>query len=225
MTARLLALETSQAACSVACWINGEMVIRHQVAPRRQTELLLPMIDEVLGEAGLKLEDLDAIAYGRGPGSFTGLRIVTAVAQGLGLAADKPLLGVSSMACVAQALWSQRQVERTLVCLDARMDEVYWGEYRVSDGVATSVREEAVSKPESVVVPTGAFAAAGSAFGSELTDALQPVTAAALFVVADLEPRAREVAVLGAAAFERGEGVPAELATPTYLRQQVVDRH
>ena len=142
---KLLAIETSSDVGTVAL-LAEETVEQQRIAtPREQTERILPMIGELLATAGLPLEDLDGIAFGRGPGSFTGLRVAAAVAQGLGLAVNLPLLPVSSLAAMAQGLWRTEGQERSLVCIDARMGEVYWGVFEVREGLAELLGAEHLS--------------------------------------------------------------------------------
>ena len=163
----ILAIETATDACSCALEYSGAIATRHTVEPRRHTELLLPMIDSVLGEAGAELGSLDAIAFGRGPGSFTGLRIACAVAQGLGFGADRPLIAVSTLQVVAVGMHRSHGVRRVLVALDARMGEVYWGGFAWDGVTMAPVFDESVVPPHAVHVPAGgAWAGAGSGWSA-----------------------------------------------------------
>ena len=150
---KLLAFETSSRKGSVALHVDGDVGQERIATPREQTEQLLPLATGLLDEAGLALRDLDAITFGRGPGSFTGLRIAAAVAQGLGLATGLPLLPVSSLAATAQGLWRSHGSRNTLVCVDARMGEAYWGWYEVRNGLARIVGAERITAPEEVAAP------------------------------------------------------------------------
>ncbi len=123
---KLLAIETATDTCSAALWIDGELCERFEVAPQRQSELILPMMDALLAEAGLRPAQLDALAFGRGPGSFTGVRIATGVAQGVAFAAGLPVVGVSTLAALAQGHLGATGCRRVLAAYDARMGEVYW---------------------------------------------------------------------------------------------------
>nr|VFJ96912.1 MAG: tRNA threonylcarbamoyl adenosine modification protein YeaZ [Candidatus Kentron sp. H]VFJ97120.1 MAG: tRNA threonylcarbamoyl adenosine modification protein YeaZ [Candidatus Kentron sp. H]VFK02851.1 MAG: tRNA threonylcarbamoyl adenosine modification protein YeaZ [Candidatus Kentron sp. H] len=129
---KILAIDTATDACSVALHLDGEYWGRHELAPRQHAEILLPRIRELLSEAGLSLNHLDALAFGRGPGAFTGVRIATSVAQGLAFGADLPVVPISSLHALAQGAWRERGERNLLAALDARMGEVYWGAYRVA---------------------------------------------------------------------------------------------
>ncbi len=130
---KILAIETSSDVGTVALLAEGAVEEQRIATPREQTERILPLVGDLLSAAGLTLEDLDGIAFGRGPGSFTGLRIAAAVSQGFGLAANLPLLPVSSLAAMAQGVWRTQSQACSLVCIDARMGEVFWGAYEVRD--------------------------------------------------------------------------------------------
>lgn len=220
--ARILALDTSTEACSVAL-IDGEHIEERFVeAPREHMLRLLPMVDELLAAHQLSLSQLDAIAFGRGPGSFTGLRICLAVVQGLAFGADLPVLPVSTLAALAQGASAEPDAI-ILAAIDARMDEVYCGWFRAgAEGLVHAVGEEAVLPPEQVVAPTVAGTAprllgvgTGFTYGDRLRPcAFQHIDAAAL-------PRARDVLALALPAWQQGVTVSAEEAVPVYLRDQV----
>jgi len=221
---KLLALDTSTELCSAALWLEGSLSAREATRDRGHSELILPMIDELLGEADLGLRQLDAIAFGRGPGAFTGVRLAAGVAQGLAFAADLPLLPISDLrALAAQALLLPGAPPRALICQDARMGEIYWGCFeRVAEAIYP-MGPEAVATPGTVVLPpawTGErVCGAGSgfaAYASWLRSAVGTLTA----VFPDLRPRASEVALL--AAYDgMASALPAEQAQPVYLRDDV----
>ena len=147
---KLLAIETSTEACSVAVLADGQVFARHELAPRRHTQLVLPWADELLAEAGLRKSQLDAIAVGRGPGAFTGVRLAIALVQGLALALDRPVLPVSTLAVLAM----QGQGDDILAAIDARMGEVYLGEFaRDADGLVTATGEEIICPPARAPLP------------------------------------------------------------------------
>ena len=215
---RLLAFETSTEACSVAVYVDGQVHERFGIAPRRHTELALPWADEVLAEAGVARSQLDAIAVGRGPGAFTGVRLAIAIAQGIALALDRPVLPVSTLAALAMRAGGERRI----AAIDARMGEVYLGAFaRDGDGLA-ALSDEVVVKPDAAVVPDGdgwhgagtGFAAAEGALQARLAGWLAAVDAEAL-------PHAADVARLAAPAFARGEALAAERVEPAYLRNDV----
>jgi tRNA threonylcarbamoyladenosine biosynthesis protein TsaB len=215
---KLLAFETATEACSVALWIDGTIIERFEIAPRRHAEVSLPWAQQLLDEAGIARSQLDGIAVGRGPGAFTGVRLAIALAQGIAMALDKPVVAVSTLAALAM----QSEGERTLAAIDARMGEIYIGTFErhgdalVATSIETVVRPGAVPVPETgswVGVGTG-FAAADGTLSNRLSHRLSSIDAAAL-------PHAADVARLAAAAFLRGEAVAADRIEPAYLRNDV----
>jgi len=216
----LLALDTSTEACSCALSIAGELRERSLIAPRRHAELILPMADELLAEAGIRPQQLDGLAFGCGPGSFTGLRIACGVAQGIAFAADIPVAPISSLATLAQAAPAQQ----VLAAIDARMHEVYWGQYiRDADGLMCLMGEESVCAPQQVNPPaTGHWYGVGSGWLS-YTSVLQTVLGDKLSHYAgERYPQAQAMIPLALAAFANGHVVTAEHAVPVYLRNKVV---
>lgn len=234
----LLALETSTEACSVALLSNRDgrqqLLQRHEIAPRRHAELVLPWIDVLLAEAGLAKSQIDAIAVGRGPGAFTGVRLAIALAQGLALALDRPVLPVSSLAALAlQAADSIRadvtQADATqkgvivLAAIDARMGEVYSGAFAGDgDGLVLAVGQESIAAPATMPLPTCArclgvgtgFAAGDGVLQTRLGAGLVHCDASAL-------PRAANVARLAARDFAAGLAIAPDLLEPAYLRDKV----
>jgi len=215
---KLLVLDTSTEWCSAALWLDGRIQARRVLAEQRHSSLLLPMVDDLLRESAVTLRQLDGIAYGAGPGSFTGLRIACAVTQGLALGADLPVAGVSTLESIAE----QTDAERIVTVLDARMAEVYWAAYRRDGADWHTVSEPQLALPESVAGPEeGDWVGAGNGFVA-LGDVLRPRLAARLTRIDDtLMPDAAAMAPLAARVFERGEGQDAALAAPIYLRDKV----
>ena len=127
---RILAIDTATEACSAALWNDGTLSAHFEICPREHTQRILPLVQEVLTESGTTLSELDALAFGRGPGSFTGVRIGIGIAQGLALGAELPMIGVSTLATMAQGAWRKTGATRVLAAIDARMGEVYWAEYQ-----------------------------------------------------------------------------------------------
>ena len=221
---KLLGLETSAAVGSVAIETPQGVVAAEIATPREQTEQILSLVDRLLAEAGVTLGELDGIAFGRGPGSFTGLRVSVAVAQGLAAVSGVPLLPVSSLVCLAQRGWRERGCERALVCVDAHMGEVYWAETHLVDGRAELLDAERLCAPAEVVptAPAG-WSALGGAFASQ-ADALKGVAAGAAGVHADLVPSARDLFPRAKQALAEGRAVAATAARPVYLREQTAWR-
>jgi tRNA threonylcarbamoyladenosine biosynthesis protein TsaB len=220
---KILALDTATELCSAALWIDGACLSRESGRPRASGELILGMIAELLAQAGFGLERLDMIAFGRGPGAFTGVRLAVAVAQGLGFAAGVPLLPVSELRALAQlALAQQGAPARALICQDARMAEVYWGcfERRVA---AEAVTAEALAAPTDVRLPGiwSGKAVCGAGSGFEAYAALRDLPEAPLAPIwGHLRPRALEIAEL-AALEGLGQAIRPEMAQPVYLRDDV----
>ena len=219
---KILALDTSQAYCSVALGLDGALLCRERHAPRRHTEHILPQVESVLAEAGLRLAELDALAFGRGPGSFTGLRIAAGVAQGLALGADLPVAPISSLAALAQGR-HRGDNTATHICaaVDARLGEVYWGCYAPAAGVVESVRADALGAPADLHLSAEhPWAGVGDGWAAypemrrRLNDRLTTITA-------DTAPLARDIIPLAARLIENGRAVGAEKAVPVYLRNKV----
>lgn len=232
---KLLAFETATEACSVALWIDGQVMERYELAPRRHAELSLPWAGELLAEAGIAKSQLDAIAVGRGPGAFTGVRLAIALAQGIALALDRPVIPVSTLAALAEPLRRQLSdesageagngVRYVLAAIDARMGEVYSGAFALHghDEPVSALGDEALCAPDSVLLPDDAtrwlgvgtgFAAGEGALATRLSSRFTAIDAGAL-------PRAGSIARLAAAAFARGETVEPDKVEPAYLRNNV----
>ncbi|TWI14098.1 tRNA (adenosine(37)-N6)-threonylcarbamoyltransferase complex dimerization subunit type 1 TsaB [Aerolutibacter ruishenii] len=216
---KLLAFELATEACSVALWVDGELRERFEIAPRRHAELALPWAGTLLADAGLARTQLDAVALGRGPGAFTGVRLAIALAQGVALALDRPLVPVSTLAALAL----QMPGPRVLAAIDARMGEVYTGAFERRDGDAVACSPEQVGSPSvfDLVgdardwqgVGTG-FAAVDGALRQRLEGRLASIDAAAL-------PHAGDIARLAVLACARGEAIAPERVEPAYLRNNV----
>lgn len=221
---RLLAIETSGRIGSVALAVGDRIESREITEPRQQTARLLPLIDELLSSAGIAVKGLDAVAFGHGPGSFTGLRVAAAVAQGLSLGGGVPIVSVSSMAAMLQGAYRKHGATSALVCLDARMDEVYWGHYEIVDGLARAVNPAAIGGPAEVVAPERRpYICIGDGFaryGAEF----QPLTAAAELTVDDAVPLATDLVPLALALARASEFVEPAAALPVYLRDSTAWR-
>jgi tRNA threonylcarbamoyladenosine biosynthesis protein TsaB len=221
---RLLALDTATECCSAALLVEERLLTREAELARGHAERILPMIDELLLEAGTTLRSLDAIAFGRGPGSFTGVRLAASVVQGLAFGAGLGVLPISDLRAVAQRVLDQDdRVTRTLVCNDARMQEVYWGCFeRGSDGLALESGPERVGAPASVHLPPGWPDAAGAGRGFAVHPALRALPGVAMAEGRDrLLPRAAEIARLAVPELAAARLLGADAAVPVYLRDDV----
>ena len=218
---KILAIETSTELCCAALWLDGKVDAREELAGQRHSELLLPMIDALLESHGLKAVELDCIAFGAGPGSFTGLRIACGVAQGIAFGIDVPVIGIGTLAALAAA----SQADRVVCCLDARMGEVYHAAYERRGGDWHEVHEPNLCKPDAAPdLPAGAWTGCGSGF-AVYRAALENRYAGKLARVIDnLVPHAREIAALAAVEVGRGGAVRAEYAAPLYVRNKVALR-
>lgn len=222
---KILAIETATEACSAALLIDDEVVDRFQIAPREHGHLILPMVDELMAEAGLTLSQLDALAFGRGPGSFTGVRMATGVIQGLAFAADLPVAPVSTLAALAQQAVIQHPQQTIYAALDARMGEVYWCQYVVQEGILLACSEEVVIPPDAVRVEQGHDAIGiGHGWRTYTKELAEAVSAEKLTLWVDSLPRAKEVAQLAVNIVLNGKTVAAENALPVYLRDNVAKK-
>ncbi|KAA6051037.1 tRNA (adenosine(37)-N6)-threonylcarbamoyltransferase complex dimerization subunit type 1 TsaB [Pantoea sp. Bo_7] len=224
MSARILALDTATEACSAALLNQQQIDARFEIAPRDHTQRILPLVQSLLQAQQLDLTALDALAFGRGPGSFTGVRIGIGIAQGLALGANLPMIGVSSLATMAQGAWRLTGATRVLVAIDARMGEVYWAEYQRDDaGHWHGVDSEAVLKPEAaaarIAALSGEWATAGT--GWQAWPELMTTPGATLLATPVTLPAAEDMLPLALQAWQRGDTVAVEHAEPVYLRNEV----
>ena len=221
----ILALDTATENCSAALWQDGRLSACEELLARGHAERILPMVDELLREAGVELAAVDAIAFGRGPGAFTGVRLAASVTQGLAFGAGLPVVPVSDLAALAQrVLDGEPAAERVLVCNDARMQELYWGCFeRQADGLAAASGAEHVGGMDSIVLP-GTWPDRVHAVGSGFA-AFPPLAAtlgtALTRVHEGLWPRAGEIARLAVPLVRSGAVLPAADALPVYLRDEV----
>ena len=234
---KLLAIETATEACSVALWIDGEVRERFGIAPRQHAELALPWAEQLLADAGVARSQLDAIAVGRGPGAFTGVRLAVALVQGIALALDRPVVPVSTLAALAMCPHpnpppqagegGERAAragggERVLAAIDARMGEIYVAAFRHDGDSLIATSDEIVIAPGQYELPQGedwigvgtGFAAVDGALRSRFGERFARIDATAL-------PHAADVARIGASMFENGGGLAPERVEPAYLRNNV----
>lgn len=222
---KILAVETATEACSAAVLVDGQVMERYQQAPREHNRLILPMVEAVLAEAGLAVGQLDALAFGRGPGSFTGVRIAAGVIQGIAFGADLPVVPVSTLAALSLEALDETVVEYAYACIDARMGEVYWGVYRRAGEGVELVGEEAVLPAERVAFPEASHGVGiGSGWGTYGEVLAERLGAQMDKVLVGRFPRAGVIARLGAEGFEQGRTVAAEGALPVYLRDNVAKK-
>lgn len=223
---KLLALETATEACSAALLVNGEVRQRYELAPREHARKILVMIDELMAEAQLKPSQLDAIAFGRGPGSFIGVRIAAGVTQGIAFSADLPVVPVSTLAAIAQGTGQ----DHVLVAIDARMEEIYWGQYERSakNGILVVTDEERLLRPDQINTSTQSrndqpwigVGTGWQTYQAQLSSQLPNVIISA----EHLYPSAKSIAELAISDIEQGFTVAADKAVPVYLRDKVANK-
>ncbi|KAB7627225.1 tRNA (adenosine(37)-N6)-threonylcarbamoyltransferase complex dimerization subunit type 1 TsaB [Alkalilimnicola sp. S0819] len=218
----LLALDTATEACSAALSVGGETRERYALMPRGHAEHVLAMVRELLAEAELTLAQVDLLAFGRGPGSFTGVRIGAGVAQGLAYSVDLPVAPVSTLAMLAQGAARAHGAERVLAAVDARMAEVYWGAYRLREGVMELLGEERVLPPQAAALPeTPGWFAAGTGWARYPEELGQRFAGRLGGVDGEALPRALDALPLAARLRDAGALVGAAQALPVYLRDRV----
>ncbi|HHU0689301.1 tRNA (adenosine(37)-N6)-threonylcarbamoyltransferase complex dimerization subunit type 1 TsaB [Citrobacter sp. Marseille-Q3906] len=221
---RILAIDTATEACSVALWNDGNIKAHFELCPREHTQRILPMVQDILADDGTTLTEIDALAFGRGPGSFTGVRIGIGIAQGLALGAELPMIGVSTLATMAQGAWRKTGAMRVLAAIDARMGEVYWAEYqRDEDGVWHGEETEAVLTPEQVherlLQLSGDWATVGT--GWSAWPELGKDSGLMLIDGGVLLPAAEDMLPVATQMLAAGKTVAVEHAEPVYLRNTV----
>ncbi len=215
---RILALETSTEYCSVALWQDGNVTERFELVGQKHSELLMAMIDDVLKDAELKLAQLDGIAFGMGPGSFTGVRIACGVTQGLALGANLKVVGVVTLQALAQAAGH----DKVIAALDARMGEIYHAAYEIRDGKWVVAVEPNLCKAEDApLLPGMGWFGCGSGFAEHGATLRDRYAECLVGVDAQAVPRASAVAQLAATIFMAGGGMDAAQALPLYLRDKV----
>lgn len=214
---QLLALETSTSLGSCALWRDGACAERFCPEGVSHSETLLPLVKTLLADAGVPVSQLDGIAFGAGPGAFTGLRVACGVAQGLAVGASLPVIPVGSLEALAWASGA----ERCLALLDARMNEVYSGFFERVGHRLSLVGELRVSSPEEQEWPAaGSYTVAGNALSAYLVLA-EHASQRGLPILPDLMPRAAGIAALAAMRLEAGEVCDPALAAPLYVRDKV----
>lgn len=216
----LLAIETSSNACSVALLTGETTTVFHEVAPMQQTKQILPVIQKLLAETGIGLKDLDALAFGCGPGSFTGVRIASSVTQALAFVEKLPIISISSLAAIAQSAWLEQQYPQSLVALDARMNQVYWAAYKVNEqGLVELQGEEQVCLPQEIKASQpGVWYGLGDGWNKYQQELVSQLAFEPAAIKIKQLPTAEGVLALAKNKFERGEWVEPAGALPVYLR-------
>ncbi|MFY0676160.1 MAG: tRNA (adenosine(37)-N6)-threonylcarbamoyltransferase complex dimerization subunit type 1 TsaB [Neptuniibacter sp.] len=217
---KILALDTSTDACSVALNLDGEIIEDFRVIPRQHTQQLLPMVQDLMAKAGIRISDLDALAFGRGPGSFAGIRIATGATQGLAYAAELPVLPVSTLEAMALAAHRKEQADMITAALDARMDEIYVAAYECTSGMPEIVLTEQVCAPQDLELQPNNYFAVGSGW-RYLDDMSEQVRSAVTLAEDTYYPSAQDMLILAERDFKQGKAVPAEQAIPVYLRDEI----
>ncbi|MGH1461340.1 MAG: tRNA (adenosine(37)-N6)-threonylcarbamoyltransferase complex dimerization subunit type 1 TsaB [Neptuniibacter sp.] len=216
----ILALDTSTDACSVALSLNGKVTEDYRIIPRQHTQQLLPMVQDILSSAGMHVSDLDALAFGRGPGSFAGIRIATGVTQGLAYAADLPVLPISTLEALALAAHRHEQATFVAAALDARMDEIYVAVYDLQSGYPEIVQPEKVCAPDAFELELENCFGVGSGW-RYLSDMTDTVRSSLQLSAESYYPSALDMLKLAERDFLHGKAVVAEQALPVYLRDEV----
>jgi len=221
---RILAIDTATEACSAALWDNGNLFAHFEECPREHTQRILPLVKQMLDQGNTTLTELNALAFGRGPGSFTGVRIGIGIAQGLALGANLPMIGVSTLATMAQGAWRQTGATRVLAAIDARMGEVYWAEYtRDEQGVWHGEESEKVLKPQAVGERlkqlSGEWATVGT--GWKAWPDMANDSGLTLVDGNTLLPAAEDMLPIACQLLAAGQTVTVEHAEPVYLRNEV----
>ena len=221
---KILAIDAATEACSAALSIDGSVISRFEICPQQHSQKLLPFVDDILSEAGVKLSQLDGIAYGQGPGSFTGVRIGVSIAQGLAFAADLPVVGVSSLATMAQQAMMREGAASVVAAIDARMSEIYLAAYCKQAGLAVLRGQEVVAKPETFLNELNAIegdelhlsvGTGWQTYGEVMRPQLKVQETQVLL------PSAEFMLPLAVDSFSKGQGQAAEFAQPNYVRDEV----
>ncbi|MGH8457211.1 MAG: tRNA (adenosine(37)-N6)-threonylcarbamoyltransferase complex dimerization subunit type 1 TsaB [Stenotrophobium sp.] len=223
-TMKILAIDTATEACSVALWLDGEIHAHFEVAGREHTQRLLPMVQALMAECGVAHAQLDGIACGVGPGSFAGVRIGVGFVKGLALALNRPVIGVSSLAMLAQGAIREHNAQNIFCVIDARMNEVYCGAYeRGAQGLAQALMPETVGAAKKIPpLPAGRrWLGAGTGLAAYAEVLAQAAGAQIAQMLPQALPCAEDALRLALPEFKAGRGIDADLLTPVYLRDKV----
>ena len=223
---KILAIDTATEGCSASLLIDDQLTSQLQVQPRKHAELILPMVETLLAESELALSQLDCLAFGRGPGAFTGVRIAAGVTQGIAYGADLPVVPVSTLQALAQRTWVETGHSKVLTAFDARMEEVYWAGYELAEnGFMQQSLAEQVVKPQQAALPGNlqeqSWVGAGSGWQTYEQVLIEKTGLSQSMTFASMITRADEIAQLAAVDFKLGKFVSADKALPVYLRNSV----
>ncbi|SFL89686.1 tRNA (adenosine(37)-N6)-threonylcarbamoyltransferase complex dimerization subunit type 1 TsaB [Nitrosomonas communis] len=216
---KILALDTSTEYCSLALWLDGNMLCKEVLAGQKHTELLLPMLQEMLAKSGLALTQLDGFAFGAGPGSFTGLRIACGIVQGLALATDLPIIGISTLEAMAQRIGTSH----VMAALDARMGEIYYAAYTQTVDSWSIIQAPILCLPQHIPQLPGerCWVGCGSGFDQHHELLSHLYSNSLCRIEQGCYPHAQEIAQLAAPKLMKGLGIAAEEAAPVYIRNKV----
>ena len=218
---KILAFDTSSSACSIALSMDGKVTSSHEIAPMQQAKIILFRIKSLLEQENTQISELDAIAFGCGPGSFTGVRIAISVAQGLAYAAQKPLIAISSLAATAQTAWMATGWRTLCVAIDARMNEAYWGSYQIdNNNRAVLAGQERITPPADIILPGSEWCGVGNAW--DVYKDFIPVRPK--LIETSVLPNASAVLLLAESKLKAGETVLPGDALPVYLRDDVAKK-
>lgn len=230
----IIAIDTATEACSAALYVDGTVTSQYQLAPREHSRLILKMIDRLLSDAKLSVGNLDAIAFGRGPGSFMGLRIAAGVVQGIAFAHDIPVIPISTLKAMAQRAFDETGCKNILAAIDARMDEVYWGAYYLDPQDASPLwkiaGEECVISPDKLILPdslqhqANAWVAAGTGWQSYAPRILAGGNFTPVTILPECFPSAEVMVKLAVDEYAAGNTVMPAEAIPVYLRNDVAKK-
>ena len=220
---KILAIETSTEACSAALNIDNSCISKHKIAPRKHTELILPMIDSLLQEADIRINSLDAIAFGCGPGAFTGVRIAVGITQGLAYPHDVPVIPVSTLAVLAQQF--SKEYDYIATAIDARMKEIYWGLYKVNKcNLVENIKKEKVCSPKDISSPdNGQWLGAGTGWKIHSEEIKSKFKPKIINIKTDVYPHAKDIVQLAKPLYENGKFISADRASPIYLRNKIIN--
>ena len=222
----ILAFDTSSSACSVAIQSNDQIFSFHEPSPMHQADRILPIIQDLLHKSSLSLEDLDAVAYGAGPGSFTGIRIANSLAQGIGFGVDLPIIPISSLAAIAQAAFLEKCWTHLMVSVDARMQQIYWALYKVNTKeIVDLIGCEVLVKPEEIILPDreqvesyADWYGVGNGWAQYNESLVAQLSFSPKNININQVPTAKAILQLAIYKFNQGEWINAGEATPNYLR-------